>query len=237
MSTTTKYLAISAHIKAAIENGHYAVNEKLPQGRLLAEKYGVSELTISKALNLLVRDGYIVRRRGSGSFVQELKNKQLTKFAPLAGSTSAHNGEVESVVIGFTTEIPTPEIAEKLSVDQETLVYKIIRLRIIKGFPAVIEYIWMPITIIPNLTLNELESSIYAYIAETLHLKIKSAHVNVAGVRPNALEKKYLQLSDQDFLMQVDQVGYLADGRIFEFSIAKHLPEEFTFETVFIAEE
>ena len=69
MSTTTKkYTEIYAQIKEDIESGVYKINEKLPQGRLLAQKYQVSELTITKALNVLVREGYIVRRRGSGSF-------------------------------------------------------------------------------------------------------------------------------------------------------------------------
>jgi DNA-binding GntR family transcriptional regulator len=37
--------------------------------------------------------------------------------------------------------------------------------------------------------------------------------------------------------MQTEQIGYLDDGRIFEFSIASHIPSEFAFETVLIANE
>ena len=48
MSTTTKkYTEIYAQIKEDIESGVYKINEKLPQGRLLAQKYQVSELTIT----------------------------------------------------------------------------------------------------------------------------------------------------------------------------------------------
>lgn len=49
MSTTVKkYTEIYQQIKQDIESGVYKVNEKLPQGRLLAQKYQVSELTITK---------------------------------------------------------------------------------------------------------------------------------------------------------------------------------------------
>ena len=54
MRTNTRYKEIYANIKQDIEAGVYPINQKLPQGRLLAEKYQVSELTITKALHLLV---------------------------------------------------------------------------------------------------------------------------------------------------------------------------------------
>lgn len=237
MSTTTKkYTEIYSQIKEDIESGVYKINEKLPQGRLLAQKYQVSELTITKALNVLVREGYIVRRRGSGSFVKDFHNKKMTKYSPLTGSFSVYDGNVESVIIGFTTEIPDKSLADKLGIDQETLVYKIIRMRKVEGIPSIIEYTWMPTNVISGLTMKELETSIYKYISDTLKLKVKSAHVNIAGVRPSILEKKYLNLTDTDFLMSVEQVAYLDDGRIFEFSIANHIPSEFHFETVLIAD-
>lgn len=237
MSTTVKkYTEIYQQIKQDIESGVYKVNEKLPQGRLLAQKYQVSELTITKALNVLVREGYVVRRRGSGSFVKDFQNGNVTKFSPLTGSFSVYDGKVESVIIGFSTEIPDKALAEKLSISEETLVYKIIRMRKIEGVPSIIEYTWMPTNVITGLTMKELETSIYKYISDTLKLKVKSAHVHIAGIRPSILEKSYLNLSDNDFLMSVEQVAYLDDGRIFEFSIANHIPSEFNFETVLIAD-
>lgn len=213
------------------------INQKLPQGRLLAEKYQVSELTITKALHLLVQEGYVVRRRGSGSFVQDFQNRTITKFSPLTGTYSTYDGKVESVVLGFATEVPEPWVTEKLSITEEELVYKIIRLRIIEDVPSIIEYTWMPVALIPNLTMKELKVSIYQYISEQLHQKIQSARVSISGIRPSPLEKKYLNLTDNDFLMRAEQIAYLGNGHIFEYSIANHIPSEFTFETVLIAEK
>lgn len=36
--------------------------------------------------------------------------------------------------------------------------------------------------------------------------------------------------------MRAEQIAYLGNGHIFEYSIANHIPSEFTFETVLIAE-
>ena len=236
MRTNTRYKEIYAAIKQDIEAGVYPLNQKLPQGRLLAEKYQVSELTITKALHLLVQEGYVVRRRGSGSFVQDFQNRTITKFSPLTGTYSTYDGKVESVVLGFATEVPEPWVTEKLSITEEELVYKIIRLRIIEDVPSIIEYTWMPVALIPNLTMKELKVSIYQYISEQLHqkFKVRGQHFWDSSF---SVGKKYLNLTDNDFLMRAEQIAYLGNGHIFEYSIANHIPSEFTFETVLIAEK
>ena len=183
-----------------------------------------------------MQEGYVVRRRGSSSFVQDFQNRTITKFSPLTGTYSTYDGKVESVVLGFATEVPEPWVTEKLSITEEELVYKIIRLRIIEDVPSIIEYTWMPVALIPNLTMKELKVSIYQYISEQLHQKFKvrgSAFLGFVLLR----WKKYLNLTDNDFLMRAEQIAYLGNGHIFEYSIANHIPSEFTFETVLIAEK
>ncbi|MGM2836304.1 GntR family transcriptional regulator, partial [Bacillus cereus group sp. Bce025] len=69
-STQVKYLGIYQKMKQQILDGEYKINEKIPSSPVLAEEFDVSVLTIKKALDLLVRDGYIIRRRGSGTVVQ-----------------------------------------------------------------------------------------------------------------------------------------------------------------------
>ena len=47
--------------------------------------------------------------------------------------------------------------------------------------------------------------------------------------------KAVYELNKSGFLMRVEQVAYLTDGRTFEYSYADHLPETFEFETVITA--
>ena len=60
---------ISERIRAAITSGALALNARLPSSRALAKDLGVARNTVDWALGQLVDDGYIVRRRGAGSFV------------------------------------------------------------------------------------------------------------------------------------------------------------------------
>jgi GntR family transcriptional regulator / MocR family aminotransferase len=63
------YVRICERIRAAITSGALALNARLPSSRTLAKDLGVARNTVDWALGQLVDDGYIVRRRGAGSFV------------------------------------------------------------------------------------------------------------------------------------------------------------------------
>jgi GntR family transcriptional regulator / MocR family aminotransferase len=63
------YVRISERIRAAITSGALTLNARLPSSRTLAKDLGLARNTVDWALGQLVDDGYIVRRRGAGSFV------------------------------------------------------------------------------------------------------------------------------------------------------------------------
>jgi GntR family transcriptional regulator/MocR family aminotransferase len=66
------YERICERIRAAILSGALPLNARLPSSRVLARDFGVARTTVDCALGHLVADGYIVRRRGAGSFVASL---------------------------------------------------------------------------------------------------------------------------------------------------------------------
>src|SRR5438445_5246781 len=60
------------------------VGTAIPSERQLSADLGVSRLTVRAALDDLAREGYVVRRRGSGTYVQQPKIAQeltMTSFS------------------------------------------------------------------------------------------------------------------------------------------------------------
>ena len=61
-----------------------AVGQAIPSERHLSADLGVSRLTVRAALDDLAREGYLIRRRGSGTYVQQPKIAQeltMTSFS------------------------------------------------------------------------------------------------------------------------------------------------------------
>lgn len=204
----------------------------MPEGGSLAQEYGVSLMTLKRALDVLVAEGYIIRRRGDGTLVRDWKKQQLPHLYSLKGTYYDYKERVRSKVIRFEVNRASEEIAEKLNVNLDDFIYEIIRLRELDGRPIIMEYTYMPIDVIPGLKQADLEHSIYGYIQEELGRKVHSAFVKITGVRPNALEIKYMSMLETDFLMEAERISSLDNCQTFEYSIAHHLPEFFDFETV-----
>ena len=84
-----KYLSLYRELKDKILSGQFTPNQKLPSKRVLADRYGVSVITVEKAYLLLIEEGYVTSREKSGYFVSPLEllphenNKKTAAFPPL----------------------------------------------------------------------------------------------------------------------------------------------------------
>lgn len=68
-----KYVVLYHSLKEKILSGNYGKEEKLPSKRMLADRTGYSVITVEKAYNMLVDEGYIEARERSGYFVCPLE--------------------------------------------------------------------------------------------------------------------------------------------------------------------
>lgn len=237
-----KYIEISDDIRNSIlTTKQLTSNDKLSSEIELCKKYKVSKMTIKKALDLLVDEGLIYKKRGHGTFVKGLSNQQLTSIQDnynnlnLLGFTNSHPGQnISTIVIDFSIIHPTIEIATNLKISESEFVYKIYRVRLIDGIPNVFEETYMPINLIQGLNRTHLEASIYSYINEKLKYKIQSAHIRVYTRRASEFVADLLQINVADPISEVKQVAFLNNGQAFEYSISHHRPETYEFATVIV---
>ena len=64
------YMKIHDQIKKDIDEGSWKIGERLPSERDLAEEFAVSRMTLRQAISLLVEEGVLERRVGSGPLFQ-----------------------------------------------------------------------------------------------------------------------------------------------------------------------
>ena len=231
-----KYVEISNDIRKKIIDGNYLPNERLPFEKEICERYDSSKMTVKKALDILVSEGLLVKRRGSGTFVKEINPKErdnLIASTQFRGLSSFYvNHKVESKIIEYKVINPGKNIAKRLLVTEDDFVYKIIRVRLVDGVSAVLEEMYMPIQIIPGLKKQHLYGSIYEYIERILNLKIKSAHRTITIKKSTEYEENLLDIKKDDPLGIIEQVVYLDNGQAFEYSIVTHRCEDFKVNSV-----
>ncbi len=64
-----KYILLYRKIAESIASGTYKTGEKLPSKRTIADKYGMSLVTVEHALETLEDEGYIISKERSGYYV------------------------------------------------------------------------------------------------------------------------------------------------------------------------
>lgn len=161
-----KYEKIADEIRQAIRKGKYSSGDQLPMEKEMCKQYQVSRVTIKRAMDELVKQGLVIKRRGSGTFVKTLddsyvKRLSLSTSNQLYGFRETYKGRsVRTEVLQFEIVHPSKEVAVKLQMSTKDFVYDIIRVRILDDVPRVIEYTMMPIQLVPGIRYEVLEDSI-----------------------------------------------------------------------------
>lgn len=231
----TKYELISEEIRKRIGTAYYPEDQPIPDENSLAAEFQCSRMTMKRALDLLVAEGLLFRKRGHGTFILQTvlnqgtvnvsghENKGLTKVMT--------DKKVTSQLIRFDVHFPSEEVATHLSIDASTPVYDIIRLRLIEEEPYVLEKTFMPVNVIKGIDEEVLLGSVYDYISSTLHLKVAGAHKKIRAAKSDQLDQLYLGCELSDPVLEVEQVAYLNTGRPFEYSFSRHRYDKFDFST------
>lgn len=76
---TSLYFRVAQTIRGRINSGQYPSDVIIPSSRMLAEEFGVSNITIEKAMDLLVQEKCITRQRGVGTRVSKTKNPLVVR--------------------------------------------------------------------------------------------------------------------------------------------------------------
>lgn len=231
-----KYKEIAEDIRRGILEGKYNPNEQLPLEKEMCQQYNVSRITIKKAVDELVDEGLVIKRRGAGTFVKAFDNSDVEGFSmskQFSGFTESNkNKKVESKILKFEVIHPSEEIATKLKMTCDDFVYYIVRVRYADDEALVIEYTYMPIGVIPGIKNDVLQKSIYGYIENDLKLKIKSAHKTIRAILPDKLEMENLAIDAGVPVLEVEQIGFLDNGQPFEYSISHHRGDKIEFKSI-----
>ncbi len=228
-----KYMEVYTEIKKRIIDDTYKVGDKLPSGESIGNEFGVSRLTVKKGMDMLVTEGVLHSRSGYGTVVLRKPINNSRIFGPNDGLLAVIGSEhVASEVHKFSIELPSNTVAEKLNITSKDYIYHIVRSRMVDDKPYSLEQTFMPLAIIPGLEPKHLKSSVYGYIRNELNQQIKSSHLKLKGDLANEKDNKILGVDIGHFMIEIEKVVSLASGTPFEYSITRHLYEDFSFESV-----
>ena len=163
-------------IKDKIDSGEYAPGAPVPTEQELCGLYGVSRITVKRAMQDLADQGLIVRQRGRGSFVAERKTEATSKGDAL-------DDLFQNVMsIGESTQVRTidagvilapSDLANRLECDVDAPIFRSIQVRSQDEEPIAVIRAYVPEDI--ALALPEHGRSSLPMLAQLLRAKIPVA--------------------------------------------------------------
>lgn len=137
------YAQVKEMLIRQIRTGIYQPQETLPAERLLMEQYGVSRITIRRALSDLEAAGFVTRKVGRGTYVRtEPIVETLTDLTGHLEELQRRNMEPDVTVISSGLFTPEPEIAAAL--DEAERVLSVRRLVRVHGAPLLLLDLCLP---------------------------------------------------------------------------------------------
>src|SRR6266511_5561104 len=135
------------------------VGEAIPSERQLSVDLGMSRLTVRAALDELVREGYLVRRRGAGTFVSEPKIAQELTMTSFTDDMRRRGLVPASRTLELNIVSAGARLGRLLHVSPATQVMVAKRLRLADRETMAIEDLHVRESLVPHLTARDLENA------------------------------------------------------------------------------
>ena len=215
---------IEHDILSKIKSGEYVENEKIPTEMELSNSYGVSRPTVRQAIQSLVNEGYLERRKKRGTIVKKSKIKQeFTRYIKSFDTDISMKGIfTKTKVLNFTKTTAIQDVADNLNLNEGDPVYKLTRLRFAEEKPVVLVISFIPYRLVPNLDkIDFSKHSLYETFKEMgfpLHSASRKLEITTADETICYL----LDVQKNDPLFYFRTQGFTENRTPIEYSIAKY---------------
>lgn len=193
--------------------------DAIPSERQLGIDLGVSRLTVRAALDELVREGYLIRRRGAGTFVAEPKVAKGIDITSFSDDMRARGLTPGSRTIELRTIAAGARLGRILHVSPSEPVVAVKRLRLADGDPMAIELLHVRSSLVPNLTGADLElNSFYDLLMSRYDVSIVGGTQTVEPTVTNEEESEALGVPLHSPALLFERVTRTAAGDVVEYT-------------------
>jgi GntR family transcriptional regulator len=224
------YVQVFEVLKKKIEAGEWSVGSQIPTEEDLCRIYEVSKATVRLAVLELVRQGYLMRQQGKGTFVCKRVIPEgltmLTSFKELMLETGI---AFSTEVLAQTVIMPADDLDIKLDIAEDKHIIYIKRLRSVDNEPVLLQETYVPHHICPPLLQEDVANNSLFELLEKKHgitiTRVKD-YIEVVYCRPG--ESKLLGLPKASPVLLLDQHFYSGDTQIMYMRSIKR-PDRFRF--------
>lgn len=210
---TPLYVQLMEELETSIRNGVYKPGDKIMTEAEMAREYGVSLITVRKAVGSLMEKGLVVRKQGKGTFVTKPKYsrnmKKLQSFTEMCEQMGVKPG---ARVLENRLIAAGKKVADRLGIEPGSNVVYISRLRLADGEPVQVEKSYFPLKYAFLLEEDLNDGSMFECLKEKAGAKVASSEKMIELCRATAEEAALMDVKKGDYLLFVKSTAYDENG-------------------------
>lgn len=210
---TPLYVQLMEELETSIRNGVYKPGDKIMTEAEMAKEYGVSLITVRKAVGSLMEKGLVVRKQGKGTFVTKPKYsrnmKKLQSFTEMCEQMGVKPG---AQVLENRLIMADKKVADRLGIEPGSNVVYISRLRLADGEPVQVEKSYFPLKYAFLLEEDLNNGSMFECLKEKAGAKVASSEKMIELCRATAEEAALMDVKKGDYLLFVKSTAYDENG-------------------------
>ena len=196
MEQIPQYRKLSEILRKHILTGVYEEGSLLPSENELCAVYEMTRPTVRHALDLLVKDGLILKKQGKGSIVrippQNIGILSISGTASAVGVRYLKTDILQKPVIKTWSELFPFELSE---LEKESGCIYLERLRYVDDEPVFYDINHLPNIFLPRITKRSFENkSLFEILRKHYQIKILGGEQKLKAVKPEKHVKQLLRL-------------------------------------------
>ncbi|WP_217595079.1 UTRA domain-containing protein [Cohnella sp. GbtcB17] len=225
------YLQLKQIIKEDISRGVYKAGQKLPPEAEIGKTYGVSRITVRRAITDLVEEGVLHSQQGKGSYVRELKEKrELISVGSFSDMTTASGKTPSNQILSNLIIDADEKLAETFRIAVGDPVLKLNRLLFIDNEPFIIETSYFPLAHMPDLEKYvAASSSTYQILKSKYGIEPAYSDKTLEVVLASDYESGLFQCDRGTPLYLIDKITYDKQDRPLHYSQSQYLTSKVIF--------
>jgi GntR family transcriptional regulator len=225
------YHQLQELLRSQIERGDFKESCAIPTEPELEQLYGVSRVTVRRAVQELVQEGLLTKRRGKGTFIRGPKVRQnLNTITSWAETMAARGVPTENRNIEIATVPAPPKVAELLQLPLDAPAVRVRRLRCTAEGPLTLMTNYLLPELVPGLTEGDVAVSLYDALEHKFGIALLHAREQVEAKAAGVNEARLLEVRRGAPLLHITRVTYGQGDRPIEVVEASSRADRYSYE-------
>ena len=159
----------------------YCPGQKIPSERVLSERFGVARMTLRHAIEILILEGKLERRPGSGTYISNQCYSLSARCRSFSTEMISRGLKPENKLLTSKIISADKVNSSKLRIPLNSKILKFTRLRFGSEIPMAYQTTSIPLAYIDEVDFKDLEGSLEDLLLNSFGIAITTSQTEISG--------------------------------------------------------